>query len=66
MFTELIYSSRHFQCLALILSYINYVSWGRPRHLYTYFGWSANLSIEDVISLNKYLGRSMLKIMVGI
>ena len=66
MFMELIYSPRHFWCLALILSYINYVSWGRPRHLYTYFGWSANLSIEDVISLNKYLGRSMLKIMVGI
>lgn len=37
-----------------------------PGHLYTYFGWSANLSIGGGINLHNYLGRSLLKIIVNI
>lgn len=66
VFMELEHSSRHFQCLALILSYINQGSWGRPRHLYTCLDWSANLSIENAINLNKHLGGSVLKMVGGI
>lgn len=66
MFMELVYSSRHFQCLALILSYINPALWGRPRCLYIYFGWSADLSIEGGINLDLYLGISVLKVGVNI
>lgn len=51
MFMESVDSSRHFQCLALSLSYINYALCIRPRWLYIYFGWSVNLSIEGGINL---------------
>lgn len=44
------------------LSYIN----GGGLRLYIDFVWSAKLSIESVKNLNKYLGKSLLKVVVDI
>lgn len=39
---------------------------GGGRRLYIDFVWSAKLSIESVKNLNKYLGKSLLKVVVDI
>lgn len=39
---------------------------GGPLRLYIDFVWSAKLSIESVKNLNKYLGKSLLKVVVDI
>lgn len=39
---------------------------GGGLRLYIDFVWSAKLSIESVKNLNKYLGKSLLKVVVGI
>lgn len=38
----------------------------RGLRLYIDFVWSAKLSIENVENLNKYLGKSLLKVVVNI
>ena len=66
MFMESVHSSRHFQCLALSLSYINHESCMGPRHLCIYFGWSVDLSIGGGINLYWYLGGSVFKMVINI
>ena len=50
---------------ALLWVKLHQRGWGGLR-LYIDFVWSAKLSIESVKNLNKYLGKSLLKVVVDI
>jgi hypothetical protein len=45
---------------------LSYINGGGGLRLYIDFVWSAKLSIESVKNLNKYLGKSLLKVVVDI
>ena len=45
---------------------LSYINRGGGLRLYIDFVWSAKLSIESVENLNKYLGKSLLKVVVNI
>ena len=49
-----------------IFSALLWVKGGGGLRLYIDFVWSAKLSIESVKNLNKYLGKSLLKVVVDI
>lgn len=55
-----------FSALLCCLSYINYDLGKKKWRLYTYLILECYLSIENVINLELYLGKSLLKMMVTI